>query len=438
MRSLFKALPQILFVVSILATTYLIGALSMNNNIFPIPQLKQARQMVKSTLDSVFKRDTQFEIAGEQIMVPHPERIDDRLILLSGVGGDRLNFLRVIDRTGAVVHEIKPDWFEIWPDDSAFPRSKRPKQQPGATLHGFDILPDGDIVVNFEHLSTFRIDLCGEVQWKLANLGHHSVHLAEDDVLWVSAEESTDQNPSGFRNHHAPVASWTIQQVSLDGDILSSVPVIRILEDNDLLGLLFASSLENTSVSASGDTLHLNDIEVFPSTLQSDVFEPGDILFSLRNINSVLVIDPDTHRLKYHHTGHLLRQHDPDFIGGNLISVFDNRNLKPSTGPGSLASRVVVLDAATGAHQVVLDGAGENGFFTDIMGDHQHTRDGNILVTSSREGRIAEYGADGTLLWRYQNNIGDGRVGLISGSMLLPPEMDTAFFAERARSCQQN
>ena len=271
--------------------------------------------------------------------------------------------------------------------------------------------------------------------WKLENLGHHSVHLAEDGMLWVPAETYYEQEPTGQRNHEAPLRSWTLQKISPAGEILETLDVIDILEMNDLHGLLFLSSLENDETVVSGDTLHLNDIDIFPAALQSEIFSPGDIMFSLRNINTVIVIDAETHQVKFRATGQFLRQHDPDFAPGDRISLFDNRTMLPARGQAWTASRILELDTRSGEATVISDIDGDAAFSTAIMGTHQRLENGNILVVSAREGRILEILRDGSLAWEFQHRVDEGRNGLVTIGTLLPPEMDEAFFAGLAAAC---
>ena len=47
-------------------------------------------------------------------------------------------------------------------------------------------------------------------------------------------------------------------------------------------------------------------------------------MISLRNVSTVLVFDPDDLKIRYSITGRFVRQHDPDFVDNNTISVFDN------------------------------------------------------------------------------------------------------------------
>ncbi|MEO0973948.1 MAG: arylsulfotransferase family protein, partial [Pseudomonadota bacterium] len=166
-----------------------------------------------------------------------------------------------------------------------------------------------------------------------------------------------------------------------------------------------------------------------------EVFAPGDLMLSLRNINALVVVDPQTLEVKFLSVGRLLRQHDSDFLPGDRISVFDNRNLRPSRG--ALQSRILEIDAKNGSTEVVLAGEGDARFFTAVMGSHTALANGNRLINASGEGRVIEFTPDGRIAWRFSNRIADGRNGRVFNARVLPEEMDAAFFATRRANCPQ-
>jgi outer membrane protein assembly factor BamB len=98
-------------------------------------------------------------------------------------------------------------------------------------------------------------------------------------------------------------------------------------------------------------------------------------------------------------------------------------------------SRIIELNAQNGTHKVVLEGKDDSSFFTAIMGTHQRLTNGNILVNSSGKGRVIEFAPDGTIVWRYDNRLSDGRNGRVYMAMLLPEYMDAEFFKKRYREC---
>ncbi len=430
-------IPKFVFlsslVITLISSAFIYGVFAQRNRLPPAPQLMSIYWSIAEILNP---SDQIMEYTGDISEQPVETLLEDELqpglLMVATNIGRRQTAVRVIDRNGEVLHEWIPLFSEIWPDgEGTF--IKRPEAD--MFLHGIEILPDGSLVANFENLSTFRLSPCGEIIWKLDNNGHHSVHYAEDGTLWVSAEDHLATEPTGYPNHKAPLRSWTLQNLTLDGEVLRSIPVIDIFFQNGIEGLLYNSSLSNGAPVVSGDTLHLNDIDIFPSNLQSDVFEPGDIMFSLRNISGVFVVDSETLEIKFQSLGQVMRQHDPDFLPGDRISVFDNRNFTRGSQTEPARSRIVELDAKTGALTVALgEEESEYAFYTEIMGEHERLENGNMLIVSSTQGRVMEFTDDGRLAWRMDNTVGDKNLSVMAASVL-PEQQDEAFFSSLAKSC---
>jgi len=90
-------------------------------------------------------------------------------------------------------------------------------------------------------------------------------------------------------------------------------------------GLLYLGDNIRKVPIISGDILHLNDVELFrPGLMKEGFFKKGDVLVSLRNISTIFVFNRKDEKIKYICTGSFVRQHDPDFIDGDTLSVFDN------------------------------------------------------------------------------------------------------------------
>lgn len=357
------------------------------------------------------------------------------LLFMSAAEVGDVRTLRVLDRDGRVIHEWRPDWFEIWGDRGGFAEGRRPKsRQP--LIHGARVLPNGDVVFNYSYLSTVRMTPCGDVVWALENGGHHSVDLAEDGTIWVSGAKRFDPPADAqYVNQVKVIEIDTLQNLSMDGEVLREIELHEIFVKNDLMGLVHLSTIDNKSTAVSGDIYHLNDVEAFPSNLDSEVFAPGDLMMSLRNINAVLVIDPDTLEVKLLSIGHFLRQHDPEFLPGDRISVFDNHNLWPAVEMDRARSRIVEIDARTGAASIFV-GEGETpNFHTRLGGKHQRLAHGGALITVSGRGKIYEVDAEGRETWLLYNRLPSGRAGHIASAYLLPEEMDEAFFTAATASC---
>ena len=138
--------------------------------------------------------------------------------------------------------------------------------------------------------------------------------------------------------------------------------------------------------------MHLNDVETFPSDKPEGVFEAGDIMVSLRNIHTILVFRREDLRVTQRLTGSFVRQHDPDFLDGNTISIYDNYNISTDHYTGK--SRILIHSFAKGKTQVFFEGSEEMPFYSCIMGKNQWLPNGNLLVTESFKGRALEIDSD--------------------------------------------
>jgi len=421
-----------MMLVAIFAAGIGYGIFAKQKGVFPVPQINAGLNALKALRDAS-RRQWYVGLPPAAPVTGLTGTPQPGLVMMVGVTEGPANFVHVLDRDGNIAHAWAPDWFRIWEDGGDFPAARRPKSRPGALLHGALVMDNGDLVVNYEHLSTLRLNACGDVVWKLDNLGHHSLFEAEDGTIWASAETYIAKGLTGHPAITAPYHGWTAQQIGPDGTILTTIDITQVLAQNDLLGLLHLSSINNENTAVRGDTLHLNDVEVFPSTATSALFSPGDLMLSLRNINTVLVIDPQTLDVKWRSTGEALRQHDPDFLPDGRILLFDNNNLTPNLTGGS--SRIVVIDPISGDRTTVFQGTDALPFYTMIMGKQQALENGNILITSSLQGRAIEVTRDGAPVWTHDNRATDTFNALITEATVLPQSMDKAFFEARRAAC---
>jgi hypothetical protein len=139
----------------------------------------------------------------------------------------------------------------------------------------------------------------------------------------------------------------------------------------------------------------------------------------------VLAFDPATRKIKFLNTGSFVRQHDPDFIDGNTISVFDNNNIA-SRFYGH-QSRILILSAITNQSHVFYSGNKEQRFYTRVMGKHQWLPNGNVLISETLKGRAFEVDKRGEIVWQYFNEVEEGMIGIMSEVQRLPSEYKELF-----------
>ena len=348
---------------------------------------------------------------------------DDDLILLSGFFDDS-NEVRLIERDGTIVARWPVSYSALFPDTSHL--EEPPATDWNVDLHGALIGPMGSVVANLDYVGLFKLDRCGRVEWTLARQTHHSVEAAEGGGYWVpSRRYVTEEATPAYPPFPAPYYDDTVMKVSEDGRILLEKSAAAMFYANDLSAVLTATG---SSIKRNWDwdheIMHLNKVGELKSAIAGafPAFSAGDLLLSIRELNMLLVVDPDSEKIKWWRIGPWLRQHDPEFTDKGTITVFNNnayRSAFPAHGEVSLpsiprVSNIIEVSPKTGEHRVVYGGRDGQRMLSVIRGKQQPTVRGGILVTEFEGGRVFEIDADGAMVWEYVNRYDDDSVAEIT------------------------
>ncbi len=424
-----ERLALALFAASVAVLSFAYGFAVGRYRIFPYRFLDLAAEGFEEVRRTVVRDELPWYLRR----VDHPAQVAVRntpgacqgVNVVTRVAGEKSLAVTVIDMEGRTLHEWKIDWFKIWPDAAHLPERLVPRSPPGTHIHGAVVMDDGGLVFNFEHLGLVRLSREGKVVWRLPYQTHHSVHRHDDGNLWVCGQKEHSEPSPRFPNRVPPFPEYTVLEVTPDGKIATEWSVAELLRGSGHHGLLYLGSLDNESVQIAGDALHLNDVEPFPEALAEGFFRHGDVLVSLRNINTVFAFNRRTGKIGFLCTGWFVRQHDPDFIDGNTFSVFDNNAIAPTDN--GQQSRIVIVSAAERTCRTFFEGSAKVPFYTNIMGKHQWLPNGNCLITESRAGRAFELSPQGEVVWEYVNYVGDGVVGLVEEVQRLWPTQARLF-----------
>ena len=171
--------------------------------------------------------------------------------------------------------------------------------------HGLVMLPDGSILVNFDGgVSLQRFDACGSVVWSLDRKYHHLMTLDETmSSVWTLVNE----DPVAGEGDDLALRR-EIQKISVeDGSIERRFTMRDVIDANPTLDVLGIRQIEETSGGYTWDldAIHDNDVDPLPSAYAErfPMFTPGDLLISLRSLNAVIVLDPETSEDQVVHHG---------------------------------------------------------------------------------------------------------------------------------------
>ena len=148
---------------------------------------------------------------------------------------------------------------------------------------------------------------------------HHSVELANDGQHYITpgyARTSFEAN-----SYLSKKISWcdSVLKISLDGKVVENVPFYKILEHNNIDGIVFGRSGVR---EIDDDLIHINQISVAPKNGRA--WNKDDLLISARHLSEIFLYRPKENKIVWRRSGPWKNQHSVHFVSDNQIALFDN------------------------------------------------------------------------------------------------------------------
>jgi hypothetical protein len=322
-------------------------------------------------------------------------------------------FLMTMD--GEIVHRWHVPFEQVWQDPPHVANGgTRAVYWPRAYLY-----PNGDILAVYHGYGDtpygyglVKIDKDSRVIWKAAANIHHDVDVGADGTIYTLYQEIRPTNDPDVASLKGPFLAEGILVLRSDGSPLKKISIIEALKRSPYAPLLYSMKPD-----ARGDVTHINAIQLIARPSASGhPFKNGSVLVSLRNADTIAVVDLASETVTWAMTGMWRRQHYPKLLDNGNILIFDNQG---HFGAGG-ASRVLELNPVTQAVEWSYVGDRENVFESDRWGSQQRLANGNTLITESTNGRAFEVTPQGEVVWEYRSPL---RSGDNQEYVLLLPDM---------------
>lgn len=282
------------------------------------------------------------------------------------------------------------------------------------------VLCEREALVILETDGSVALEVPGNVHHDVAELGDGSLLVPVRDEARIYRGRS--------------VVFDSILQVSLDG---TTRPLWSTWEELETLRGLHARGeldgwpslrilahylwrwLQGRSIT-DHDYYHLNAVGVLGETPlgQEDArFRSGNLLISLRNADTLIILDGDTLEPVWHWgEGDLELPHDPIWLADGTLLVFDN-------GTRRGYSRVLEVDPQSGEITWRYPKRDERSLFSEWRGSSQRLAGGNTLICESEQGHVLEVTPEGEVVWEFWNpELSDEGRKRIYRFTRLPPE----------------
>lgn len=273
-------------------------------------------------------------------------------------------------------------------------------------MGGVELDPDGNLFVIDTDKGLRKLDFAGNELWFAEARVHHDIDVAADGSIWMLTRETRAIERDGVTydilDDRIVVATAdgvvTDRSLSLYDVIGDRIPQQRL----DALAAWLAhrddDGLDTKVVEDTPyDVFHANAIDWLDRDIPG-VARRGQLLLSVREIDTVLILDFDTKQVVWAMDEGLSRQHHPSLLPSDNLLIFDN-------GVSSNASRVIEVDPTT--YELVWQFRGDppSAFFSRLRGAAQRLPNGNTLITDSANGRAVEVDRDGAVVWELHTAI---------------------------------
>lgn len=178
------------------------------------------------------------------------------------------------------------------------------------------------------------------------------------------------------------------------------------------------------------DWAHANTIEVLPPTAlgeKDDRFKAGNLLFSLRHLDIIGIVDPQKDEIVWcYGPGILDGQHQPTMLPNGHILVFDN---------GTYRGHSIVREIEPISGEIVWQYENGADFFSPFRAGNQRLPNGNTLICECDAGHLFEVTPEKEIVWDFWSPfVGQGQQHLgkrIHRATRYTPEAVSSLFKSR-------
>ncbi len=344
--------------------------------------------------------------------IDKPDKTCDGFTLLM-YGGSRAV---LVNMRGEVVHRWQVPFSAVWSDP---PHLRGRIDDAEVYFNDGHVYPDGGLLVVLEGPITVRnssngyglvrLDRDSRVLWKYPGKCHHDLDVGEDGTAYAITNEMVDKVPAALGDFPTPCMVDYLDVISPEGQGLKRINLLEAVANSPYAPLLCVLERPGRFGGAPHpggalspaqeeqrrmDVLHTNAVKVLRRDLapKFPMLKAGQLLVSLRSLDALAAVDPDSGQVVWAARGPWRAQHDPSFLDNGHLLLFDNLG-------SPRGSRVLEYDPRTQAFPWYYPGPDGAPFLSRIRGMTQRLPNGNTLVVNSDGGEAFEVTPGREVVW---------------------------------------
>jgi Arylsulfotransferase (ASST) len=322
----------------------------------------------------------------------------------------------LIDMRGNVVHQWEMPFRKAWPQA---PHIRNPF--PDDQVHWFrcHLYPNGDLLAVYHAdgdtpygYGLAKLDKDSRLLWVYSDHVHHDVAVGEDDRIYTLTQKLVREAPPGLDFIPSPYIADYLVVLSPGGKELEKIAILDAFRDSPFALTVASIASETTAPEISRDDptkgaiFHANSVKVLSRALapQFPLFKSGQVLVSLRNQDTLAMLDTRSRSVTWAARGIWRHQHDPEFLENGHLLVYDNKGSRKG-------SRILEYDPLTQAIPWSYPNDKAAPFKADWRGVKQRLPNGNTLIVApdagagfligSHKARILEVTPGKEVVWEY-------------------------------------
>ncbi len=322
----------------------------------------------------------------------------------------------LIDANGNTIHKWYLPYSQAWPNP---PHVPAPVPDMLTFFIDAEAFPNGDLLAIYHAYDDtpygygmVKMDKDSKVIWKLNLNAHHDMYVAHDNRIYTLTQEYQDNNflPQ-LSYYQSPFLTDSIRILSPDGALLDTIPVVAAFMGTPYEQMLYRKF--EPMAYKTNDYTHTNSVMVLENDIAAKfpMFKPGQILVSVRNLETLAVIDPETRKVVWAMRGIWKAQHEAQFMDNGNIMLFDNQGYDDGSVGEERRSRVMEVNPATGEIPWAYTGDAHQKFYSSYRGSEQILPNGNVMAMETFPGhQLLEVTPDQEVVWRFSVKADEGKL----------------------------
>ena len=301
------------------------------------------------------------------------------------------------------VHKWARAFDDIWASHASVKKSIR-RYWRNAFL-----LPDGHLLAIVDGLGVVELDENSKIVWKRLNGAHHGLAVLPNGEIVVICR----------RKRSAPqllvgqdLFDDVLERLNRRGELLEAVSLLDSFENTKGVASWLElrkkfRSIERCSrskriSSMKADPFHANSIVYVDNGafIEKTGVSKGSFLISIRNLDSLVVLNTSTHKIEWIATGPFYEQHSAQIQEDGNILLYNNYGL-------NCRSEIQRIDPKNKEVVWRFGGGARQDFFSGGCGAVQSLGSNRFIVTVTEEWRAFEVDEYEKMVWHFDAPCGD-------------------------------